>query len=58
MLLDIIFMPFHLYVVSPHRLKIPPKPYTYSFHIPNHLTQILLGFKYLSLAKTAKYLAD
>lgn len=51
-------MPFHLYFVSPHRLKTPPKPYTYSFHIPNHLTQILLGFKYLSLAQTAKYLAD
>ena len=53
MLLDVVFMWFHLYLISPVRLKICPKIYGDSFflNLPNHLAQILLGFKYLSLPK-------
>lgn len=46
---------FHLYLISPVRLKISPKIYGDSFffflNLPNHSAQILLGFKYLSLPK-------
>ena len=52
MLLDVVFMWFHLYLISPVRLKISPQIYGDSFfYLLNHLAQILLGFKYLSLPK-------